>query len=124
MEKCAERTNRLLSIITEVDRNIVIAFNITLSLFPSTCSLPTDLEDESAPNRLKYDEERKYGTIPTRIYLLYLKACGIPTLVVFFTSTFMWQALRVYTDVWLSQWTEINDGSDVCVPLNLLCLSF
>lgn len=79
----------------------------------------TDLEDESARHRLKFDDERKYGTIPSRIYLLYLKACGIPTLVVFFTSTFVWQALRVYTDVWLRDWTESKDAADVCVPLNL-----
>jgi len=68
-------------------------------------------------NRLKYDEERKYGTIPTRIYLLYLKACGISTLTVFFTSTLVWQALRVYTDVWLSDWTDSDDTANVCRPL-------
>jgi hypothetical protein len=87
----------------------------------------TDLDDESAQNRLKYDEERKYGTIPARIYLLYLKACGIPTLVVFFTSTFMWQALRVYTDVWLRDWTDSDDsgGADVCELLkSVVFLSF
>jgi hypothetical protein len=79
----------------------------------------TDLEDESAKHRLKYDEERKYGTIPARIYLLYLKACGIPTLVVFFTSTFMWQGLRIYTDVWLRDWTDSDDdAADVCCKIN------
>jgi hypothetical protein len=27
----------------------------------------------------------------------------------------MWQALRVYTDVWLRDWTDSDDGStDVC----------
>lgn len=72
-----------------------------------------ELEDKSAQHRLKYDEERKYGKIPARIYLLYLKACGIPTLAIFFTSTFMWQALRIYTDVWLRDWTDDDDSADV-----------
>ena len=87
-----------------------------------SCFFPLlDLEDESAEHRLKYDEERKYGKIPARIYLLYLRACGIPTLVVFFMSTFVWQALRVGTDVWLRAWTDSEAGADVCLPLNLLC---
>lgn len=77
-------------------------------------TLKTDLEDESVQNRLKCDEERKYGKIPTRIYLLYLKACGISTLLIFFMSTFLWQALRVYTDVWLRDWTDNEDAADVC----------
>ena len=83
--------------------------------FSSSVAPGTDLEDELAGHRLKYDDERKYGTIPTRIYLLYLRACGIPTLVVFFMSTLMWQALRVYTDVWLRDWTENEESTDVCV---------
>lgn len=42
-------------------------------------SIDKDLEEEngSAANRLKSDEERKYGKIPMRIYLLYLRACEI-----------------------------------------------
>lgn len=74
-------------------------------------------EDGSAANRLKSDEERKYGKIPVRIYLLYLRACGMVTLVVFFMSTLLWQALRVYTDVWLREWTDNDDMADVCAPL-------
>jgi hypothetical protein len=66
---------------------------------------------------LKSDEERKYGKIPARIYFLYMKACGISTLVVFFMSTLLWQALRVYTDVWLREWTDNDDDIvDVCEP--------
>jgi hypothetical protein len=84
----------------------------------------TDLEDESVQNRLKCDEERKYGKIPTRIYLLYLKACGIPTLLVFFLSTFLWQALRVYTDVWLRDWTDSDDATDVCETISKRLLGF
>jgi hypothetical protein len=105
----------------------VIAFNNFLfTTYLSLLSfIPIDLEDGSAKHRLKFDDERKYGTIPARIYLLYLKACGIPTLVVFFMSTFMWQALRVYTDVWLRDWTDseasLDDGAvDVCRTLKSL----
>lgn len=89
--------------------------SITYNLFSASHIILTqDLEDESAEHRLKHDEDRKYGTIPKKIYLLYLKACGIPTLVVFFMSTFMWQALRVYTDVWLRDWTDSDAaGTDV-----------
>ena len=73
------------------------------------------------PNRLKSDEERKYGKIPARIYFLYARACGISTLVVFFMSTLLWQALRVYTDVWLREWTDNGDGTstDVCMQLSI-----
>jgi hypothetical protein len=63
-------------------------------------------------NRLIYDEERKYGKIPTRIYLLYLKSCGFYTVTIFFLSALGWQALRVYTDIWLRDWTEINIDND------------
>lgn len=74
------------------------------------------------PNRLKSDEERKYGKIPARIYFLYAKACGTFTLVVFFMSTLLWQALRVYTDVWLREWTDNGDDvtTDVCMQLYFL----
>lgn len=89
-------------------------------IFFSYISNDEDLEegeDGSAANRLKSDEERKYGKIPVRIYLLYLRACGMVTLVVFFMSTLLWQALRVYTDVWLREWTDNDDMADVCAPL-------
>lgn len=74
------------------------------------------------PNRLKSDEERKYGKIPARIYFLYAKACGNLTLVVFFMSTLLWQALRVYTDVWLREWTDNGSGTstDVCIQFRIL----
>ena len=77
-------------------------------------------EDGTEQNRLKSDEERKYGKIPARIYFLYLRACGMVTLVVFFMSTLLWQALRVYTDVWLREWTDNDDTADVCAPLKIL----
>lgn len=88
----------------------------------------TDLDDNNEPveNKLKSDEERKYGKIPARIYMFYLRACGMVTLVVFFMSTLLWQVLRVFTDVWLREWTDNEDddddnsttaSADVCLPL-------
>lgn len=62
--------------------------------------------NEEISNRLISDEERKYGKIPTRIYTLYLKSCGLYIVSIFFLSAFGWQALRVYTDVWLKDWTD------------------
>lgn len=93
---------------------------MSLHKIRNSLTIIKDLEDdESVPNRLKSDEERKYGKIPARIYFLYAKACGTLTLVVFFMSTLLWQALRVYTDVWLREWTDNGDGTstDVCIQL-------
>lgn len=93
----------------------------------------TPTEDEEAENRLKSDEERKYGKIPSEIYLLYLKACNSWVLAVFFMTTLLYQALRVYTDVWLRNWTDNNNETvDVSgfklyfqqqfLPFLLLCM--
>ncbi|XP_058450018.1 ATP-binding cassette sub-family C member Sur isoform X2 [Malaya genurostris] len=57
-------------------------------------------------NRLIVDDERKYGTIPTRIYWLYLKASGLNMASTFLLSALAQQCLRVYTDFWLQNWTE------------------
>ncbi|XP_021701403.1 ATP-binding cassette sub-family C member Sur [Aedes aegypti] len=61
---------------------------------------------EQVSNRLIYDEERKYGKIPARIYWLYLKSCGMDIVTTFFLSALAQQGLRVYTDFWLQSWTE------------------
>lgn len=61
---------------------------------------------EHVSNRLIYDEERKYGKIPARMYWLYLKSCGMNVVTTFFLSAMTQQGLRVYTDFWLQNWTE------------------
>ncbi|XP_062706758.1 ATP-binding cassette sub-family C member Sur isoform X3 [Aedes albopictus] len=61
---------------------------------------------EQVSNRLIYDEERKYGKIPARMYWLYLKSCGMDIVTTFFLSALAQQGLRVYTDFWLQSWTE------------------
>uniref|UniRef100_A0A182JDM1 Uncharacterized protein n=1 Tax=Anopheles atroparvus TaxID=41427 RepID=A0A182JDM1_ANOAO len=64
-----------------------------------------DCEGEVS-NRLLYDDERKYGRIPSRLYWLYLKACGPKMVAAFFLSALAQQALKVYTDFWLQEWTD------------------
>lgn len=75
--------------------------------------------NEETSNRLIYDEERKYGKIPAKIYLLYLKSCGW-TIGVFCGTAFAWQAMKIYLDIWLRDWTDIeqtNRFTDVCITL-------
>lgn len=75
-------------------------------------SSPEEEVEDDETNRLKHDEERKYGKIPSHIYFLYLKSCGFYTLGIFFMSTFIWQALRIWLDVWLKNWTNENNTSN------------
>ncbi|XP_020715182.1 ATP-binding cassette sub-family C member Sur isoform X2 [Ceratitis capitata] len=58
-----------------------------------------------------YDGERKYGKIPTHIYLLYLRASGWRMVTIFFLTALIWQGMRVYTDVWLQHWTDDSTGN-------------
>lgn len=66
-----------------------------------------DYNDEIS-NRLIYDEERKYGEIPTEIYMLYLKSCGPWVIIIFGMSAIAWQTMKIYTDVWLREWTDAD----------------
>ncbi|XP_051858147.1 ATP-binding cassette sub-family C member Sur isoform X1 [Drosophila albomicans] len=52
------------------------------------------------------DAERKYGQISHHIYLLYMRASGLPIIIGFFITALIWQCLRVYTDVWLQHWSD------------------
>ncbi|XP_031636078.1 ATP-binding cassette sub-family C member Sur-like [Contarinia nasturtii] len=64
--------------------------------------------NQEISNRLIYDEERKYGKIPAKIYLLYLKSCGLWTIGVFCASAMGWQATKIYLDIWLRDWTDVE----------------
>lgn len=88
---------------------IIITYNKHAS---NLCDIPD--YNEKISNRLIYDEERKYGKIPTRIYMLYLKSCGLYVVLVFCLSAFGWQAFRIFADVWLRGWTDIeyNNNAD------------
>ncbi|XP_044315367.1 ATP-binding cassette sub-family C member Sur isoform X2 [Drosophila rhopaloa] len=64
---------------------------------------------ESMPvARIAIDTERKYGKISDDIYLMYIRAAGLPIITVFFITALIWQCLRVYTDVWLQQWSDVH----------------
>uniref|UniRef100_A0A182YDF7 Uncharacterized protein n=1 Tax=Anopheles stephensi TaxID=30069 RepID=A0A182YDF7_ANOST len=65
-----------------------------------------DCGEAEVSNRLIYDDERKYGRIPTRMYWLYLISCGPRMVAIFFLSALAQQALKVYTDFWLQEWTD------------------
>ncbi|XP_059617752.1 ATP-binding cassette sub-family C member Sur [Phlebotomus argentipes] len=64
---------------------------------------------ESSGNVANYEEERKYGEIPVRIYWQYLKDCGLGVVALFCLIALSWQTLRVLTDVWLQSWTNTID---------------
>lgn len=64
--------------------------------------------NEETSNHLIFDEERKYGKIPTEVYRLYLKSCGLRIVAICGISAFGWQAMKIYTDVWLRYWTDIE----------------
>lgn len=53
-------------------------------------------------------EERQRGKVSKKIYLMYMKACGYVMsafLLFIMTST---QAIKVYTDFWLSEWSSAS----------------
>ncbi|XP_017075895.2 ATP-binding cassette sub-family C member Sur [Drosophila eugracilis] len=61
--------------------------------------------------RTAIDTERKYGKISDDIYLMYIRAAGLPIITVFFITALIWQCLRVYTDVWLKQWSDVHGST-------------
>uniref|UniRef100_A0A182T5T3 ABC transmembrane type-1 domain-containing protein n=1 Tax=Anopheles maculatus TaxID=74869 RepID=A0A182T5T3_9DIPT len=95
--------------IEDADRNPVGAYSLTsLKLISAglAVSLLEDCGEAEVSNRLIYDDERKYGRIPTRMYWLYLISCGPRMVAIFFLSALAQQALKVYTDFWLQEWTD------------------
>ncbi|XP_061511303.1 ATP-binding cassette sub-family C member Sur isoform X2 [Anopheles gambiae] len=78
-----------------------------------------DYGEAEVSNRLIYDDERKYGRIPARMYWLYLISCGPRMVAIFFLSALAQQALKVYTDFWLQEWTDQTATiSTIVVPTN------
>ncbi|KAH8249165.1 hypothetical protein KR032_006949 [Drosophila birchii] len=66
------------------------------------------------------DTERKYGKISDDIYLMYIRAAGLPIITVFFITALIWQCLRVYTDVWLQHWSDAHvKGQDAGAGVGL-----
>ncbi|XP_033249468.1 ATP-binding cassette sub-family C member Sur isoform X1 [Drosophila miranda] len=70
---------------------------------------PPGTENEWIPmSESAIDAERKYGKISHHIYLMYIRASGVPIITVFFITALIWQCLRVYTDVWLRHWSDVH----------------
>ncbi|XP_033235781.1 ATP-binding cassette sub-family C member Sur isoform X3 [Drosophila pseudoobscura] len=70
---------------------------------------PPSTENELIPmSESAIDAERKYGKISHHIYLMYIRASGVPIITVFFITALIWQCLRVYTDVWLRHWSDVH----------------
>jgi len=47
------------------------------------------------------DEERQYGRVPRRLYLVYAQSCGLLLTLAYFIGSFAWQGARLFTDYWL-----------------------
>uniref|UniRef100_T1HAZ6 Uncharacterized protein n=1 Tax=Rhodnius prolixus TaxID=13249 RepID=T1HAZ6_RHOPR len=79
---------------------------------PSVCSdCSDDLYDEE--ENLNADwcgtsslDEREYGTISPYVYLSYIRACGLVAAAFYIMLAISWQSFKVYTDFWLSKWTQ------------------
>ena len=52
------------------------------------------------------NDERQYGKISPKVYILYGSSCGFLAAILYFIFAISWQALRVFTDFWLSDWTN------------------
>ncbi|XP_058122435.1 ATP-binding cassette sub-family C member Sur [Anopheles ziemanni] len=102
---CTRKTSSLKSIPKERHRSIRRLLSTISRHSQDTEESSVDGEGEVS-NRLLYDDERKYGRIPTRLYWLYLKSCGPKMVAIFFLSALAQQALKVYTDFWLQEWTD------------------
>ncbi|KAF6206403.1 hypothetical protein GE061_017636 [Apolygus lucorum] len=73
-----------------------------------------DEEDDLDPDwcGAQSSDDRQYGTIASSIYLSYLESCGVFASFSFLTLAVGWQGFRVYTDFWLSSWTQLSSTID------------
>lgn len=51
-------------------------------------------------------EEREYGSVPLRIYLIYAKACGHALSGSYLLFAIGYEVVRVLTSFWLSRWSD------------------
>ncbi|XP_052864194.1 ATP-binding cassette sub-family C member Sur [Anopheles cruzii] len=121
--KGSRKTSSLKNIPGERHRSIKRLLSTISRRSEDTEESSVDCGEGEVSNRLIYDDERKYGRIPTRTYWLYLQSCGLKTVATFFLSALAQQALKVYTDFWLQEWTERaprtpgTNSSDTEAPL-------
>ncbi|XP_015114991.1 ATP-binding cassette sub-family C member Sur [Diachasma alloeum] len=85
----------------------------TIRRLISTESRAEDLE-ESQERSEENEEEQNYedngGMVGSRDWLAYLRAGGVGRCFMYLGAALGYQGLRVYTDVWLSKWTNLRAG--------------
>ncbi|XP_073824005.1 sulfonylurea receptor [Musca autumnalis] len=93
---------------TEISNSTELSSARQLLQHPNNNNNNDKTKSTTTATATNYDVERKYGKIPAEIYLLYMRASGFTIVLIFFITALIWQTLRVYTDVWLQQWTDDN----------------
>uniref|UniRef100_A0A182MLB7 ABC transporter domain-containing protein n=1 Tax=Anopheles culicifacies TaxID=139723 RepID=A0A182MLB7_9DIPT len=116
--KSSRKTSSLKSIPKERHHSIKRLLSTISRRSEDTEESSVDCGEAEVSNRLIYDDERKYGRIPTRMYWLYLVSCGPRMVAIFFLSALAQQALKVYTDFWLQEWTDQTAAVSNPMPLN------
>uniref|UniRef100_A0A182NBW0 Uncharacterized protein n=1 Tax=Anopheles dirus TaxID=7168 RepID=A0A182NBW0_9DIPT len=109
--KSSRKTSSLKSIPKERHHSIKRLLSTISRQSVDTEESSVDCGEGEVSNRLIYDDERKYGRIPARMYWLYLLSCGPRMVAVFFLCALAQQALKVYTDFWLQEWTDQTSAS-------------
>lgn len=51
-------------------------------------------------------EEREYGSVPLRVYLIYARACGKFLSLTYLIFALGYEVVRVLTSFWLSHWSD------------------
>ncbi|XP_063983768.1 ATP-binding cassette sub-family C member Sur-like isoform X2 [Diachasmimorpha longicaudata] len=74
----------------------------------------TEDPEESQERCEENEEEQNYedngGIVDSRVWLAYLRAGGFGPCFMYLGAALGCQALRVYTDLWLSEWTNLGAG--------------
>ncbi|XP_049279530.1 ATP-binding cassette sub-family C member Sur isoform X2 [Anopheles funestus] len=117
--KSSRKTSSLKSIPKERHHSIKRLLSTISRRSEDTEESSVDCGEAEVSNRLIYDDERKYGRIPTRMYWLYLISCGPRMVAIFFLSALAQQTLKVYTDFWLQEWTDQTSTVSTTVAANI-----
>lgn len=57
-------------------------------------------------------EDESGRLVTTKVWLTYFKIGGILPSIIYIFTALGCQVIRVYTDLWLSRWTEHNRGTE------------
>ncbi|KAK0080738.1 hypothetical protein PV325_013438 [Microctonus aethiopoides] len=85
-------------------------------LLSTESAINNDLEDDKKCidgfQALEFDEDTS-GLVNNIIWMNYLKAGGFTPGLIYIAAAFGCQALRVYTDLWLSEWTNLGNNENI-----------